>query len=185
MKTGLARADRPLPQSGIYQIEFTAKYVDGGYADMKAFANGPYHGGFGIHIGVDKPAKGMAWGNGKSYLLWINYDDSVSASSEHYGLKAQIYESKTNSRMNLLPGNSIEIVPRDVVLANLDYLNYALPVKMRVDTTTGEVRVYDPTVDNYYYYFYLEPKMLKGSYVSLRTNRLSMQFDDFKVTKVQ
>jgi hypothetical protein len=185
VKTGLARIDRQLPQSGVIQLEFTAKYVDGGYADQKAFANGPYHGGFGIHIGVNKPAPGLAWGNGKSYLLWLNYDDSVAKASEHYGLRAQVYESKTNSRMNLVPGHSLEIFPRDIVMQNLYYLQYTLPVKVQINTNDGEIRVYDPTVDGYYYYLYLDPKLLKGSYVSFRTNRVSLQFDDFKVTKLR
>ncbi|MCX7786459.1 MAG: hypothetical protein N2442_02035 [Spirochaetes bacterium] len=185
IKAGMARIDRPLPQSGVYLLEFTAKYIDGGYADPKAYVSGPYHGGFGIHIGVDKPAPGKAWGNGKSYLLWINYDDTVPPNSPHYGLRAQVYQSTSNIKMELMPNSSIEIYPRDVVLQNLNYLQYALPVKLRVDTNTGEIRVYDPMEEGYYYYFYLDPKLLKGAYVSFRTNKLAMQFDDFKVTKLE
>ena len=117
--------------------------------------------------------------------MWVNYDDSVAKTSEHYGLRAQVYESKTNSRMNLLPGHSLEIFPRDIVMQNLYYLQYTLPVKIQINTNDGEIRVYDTTVGDYYYYFYLDPKLLKGSYLSLRTNRVSLQFDDFKVTKLR
>lgn len=184
-KTGLARINRALPQSGVYQLEFTAKYLDGGYADARAAAMGRYHAGFGIHIGVDNPAPSISWGNGKSYLMWFNLDTTVPRNSEHFGLRGQVYKSESHSRMNLMKDNNVEILPIDVVNANLDSLMYALPVKMIVNTNDGEIRVYDPTVEDYYYYFYLDPKLLKGSHVSFRTNRVGMAFDNFKVTKLR
>jgi len=185
VKTGLAQISRQVPQSGVFELEFSAKYIEGGYTDLKAAATGKYHGGFGIHIGVDKPAASMAWGNGKSYLLWFNLDTTVPKDSEFYGLRAQVYKSESSSRMNLMKDYNIEILPQEVVTANLDYLAYALPIRMVVNTDSGEVRVYDPTVTDYYYYFNLDPKMLKGGYVAFRTNRVSVAFDDFKVTKIR
>ncbi len=185
LKTGLAQISRPVPQSGVYQLEFTAKYIEGGYKDLKDAAMGKFHGGFGIHIGIDKPAPSMAWGNGRSYLLWFNLDTTVPKDSEFYGLRAQVYKSESNSRMNLMKDYNVEILPEEVVTANLDYLAYDLPIRMIVNTNDGEVRVYDPTVEDYYYYFTLDPAHLRGGYVAFRTNRVGISFDDFKVTKIR
>ncbi len=186
LTTGLAQIYRQVPQSGVYELEFTAKYKEGGYKDLKDAAMGKYHAGFGIHIGIDKPAPSISWGNGKSYLLWFNLDTTVPKNSEYYGLRAQVYKSDSNSRMNLMKDYNVEILPQDVVTANLDYLAYDLKVRMIVNTNDGEIRVYDPTVDNYYYYFTLDPKVLRaGSYVAFRTNRVGIAFDDFKVTRIR
>lgn len=184
-KTGLAMINRKLPQSGSYQLEYTATYLAGGYANAAAAAMGKYHGGFGIHIGIDKPATSVSWGNGESYLLWFNLDTEVPESSPYYGLRAQVYKSSSNSVMNLMDDYNAEILPQDVVEANLDYLSVPLTVTMIVDTESGEVQVFDPTQEDTYYSVYLDPAILKGSYVSFRTNTLSMSFDDFRITKLR
>ncbi|MDR2588009.1 MAG: hypothetical protein LBC67_01155 [Spirochaetales bacterium] len=182
----LARINRSLPQSGVYQIQFTVKYSGGGFKSAKDAAAGRYHGGFGIHIGVDKAAASRAWGNGKSYLLWLNLDTEVPASSPHYGFRAQVYQSFSSSRMELLDDHNVEVIPADSVFRVLGaYTGRGVPVKIVVNANDGEVRVYDPTAENYYYYFYLDPKLLRGSWVSLRTNSLSAAFSDFKVTKLR
>lgn len=124
-------------------------------------------------------------GERRSYLLWLNYDDVVPPTSVHYGFRGQVYRSFSNSEMELMPEYNVEIYPREVVLENLDYLQYPLPVKIRVDTSTGEIRVYHPVETSYYYYFHLDPSLLKGSYVSFRTNSLAVEIDDFKVTKIR
>jgi hypothetical protein len=185
-QTGLARINRQIPQSGVYQVEFTVKYSGGGFASPQAAAQGKYHAGFGIHIGVDKAAKTVAWGNGKSYLLWANLDTIVPSGSPHFGLRGQVYQSFTNTRMDLLKDYNVEILPLNAALPALNNLaGKTLPVKLVINTNDGEIRVYDPTVAGYYYYFYLNPGQLKGSWLSLRTNKLSVTFDDFKVTKIR
>lgn len=185
LAAGSAQIYRSAPQSGVYELEFTAQYKDGGYKDLRDAVTGKYHAGFGLHIGIDKPAPSVSWGNGNSYLLWFNLDTRVPKNSEHYGLRAQVYKSVSHSRMNLMKDYNVEILPEDVVMANLDYLSYDLPVRMVINTNDGEIRVYDPTVDNYYYYFTLDPKILRGNYVAFRTNRVSIAFDDFKLTKIR
>jgi hypothetical protein len=182
----LARINRQLPQSGVYELSFTVKYAAGGYKNQEEAFNNKYHAGFGIHIGVDRAAQTVAWGNGKSYLLWVNLDTTVPGNSPHYGLRGQVYQSKTNTDMRLMTDYNVEILPASSiapVLGNL--LDQAVSVRLVINTTDGEIRVYDPTVPNYYYYFYLDPKLLKGSWISLRTNKLSAVFNDFKVTKIR
>jgi hypothetical protein len=183
---GLARVNRQIPQSGVYQVDFTVKYVNGGFANRQAALQGNYHAGFGIHIGVDRAAPSRAWGNGKSYLLWVNLDTTVNRNSPHFGFRGQVYQSLTNTNMTLMKDYNVEILPLDKALPNLNsFAGKTVPVKIIINTNDGEIKVYDPTVPNYYYYFYLDPKLLKGSWLSLRTNKLSAAFDDFKVTKIR
>jgi hypothetical protein len=185
-KAGLARINRQIPQSGVYQVDFSIKYVNGGFADSQALREGKYHAGFGIHIGVDKPAPAVAWGNGKSYLLWVNLDTTVGQDSPHFGFRGQVYQSTANTKMNIIKDYNVEILPLASALPTLNnFLGKEVPVKIVINTNDGEIRVYDPTVPHYYYYFYLDPKLLKGAWISLRTNKLSAAFDDFKVTKLR
>jgi hypothetical protein len=62
------------------------------------------------------------------------------------------------------------------------YLSREVPVSIRVNTRTGEIGVKDPTAP-VRYYFSVDPDMLDGEYVSLRTNSLAASFDDFTVTR--
>ncbi|MDR1902234.1 MAG: hypothetical protein LBQ88_08160 [Treponema sp.] len=182
----LARINRQLPQSGVYQVEFSIKYAGGGYKDTREATQGKYHAGFGIHIGVDKAAPGVAWGNGQSYLLWVNLDTNVTKDSPHYGLRGQVYQSRTNTDMRLMKDYNVEILPINTALSLVNSVpGQTVPAKIIINTNDGEVRVYDPTLPNYYYYFYLDPKLLKGSWISLRTNKLSAAFSDFRVTRLR
>src|SRR6056297_1899871 len=61
----LAKVNLKVPQSGIMQYEFDLRYEGGGYED--------YMGGFGLQVFVDEAAETRSWGNGESYLLWLNY----------------------------------------------------------------------------------------------------------------
>jgi hypothetical protein len=202
---GMARIDRqvPNPGDGVYQIDFTIRYRDGGYQSMSDFRAGKYHAGFGIHLGVtDPPLRGKAWGNDESYLLWLNLDtrDQTRRNArEHYGFRAQVYESTDDITMDLYrssemrrmfgdPRVSIDLVQAlrangvDFSVADLGpYLEREVPVSIRVNTRTGEIGVKDPTAP-IRFYFSVDPDMLDGSYVSLRTNKLSASFDDFTVT---
>jgi hypothetical protein len=172
-EAGMAKVNFRVPQSGVMQYEFNARYVDGGRDG---------HAGFGIHIFVDKAHPGKSWGNGESYLLWLNYDKNTDK-SEHYGYRAQVYKSESDTEMELMEGYSLRI-PTSYLKP--EYIDATVPVKIQVYSDTGEVRVYHPIRDNYYYYFYLDfDGMKRGSYISLRTNGLAASFDQVKVTKIQ
>lgn len=164
LDAGMAKASIYAPQSGTMVYQFNAKYIDG-LSDGK--------GGFGIHVFVDKPAAGKAWGEGDSYLLWMNYDNNPASSSTPEGLSAQIYKSDTNSRMNLVQSISLKAI--EPMLSK--YMGYTLPVKIVIDGKSGMAKVYDPFKADYYYKFPLSSATpLEGSYVSLRTNSLGVAF---------
>ncbi|QEN08838.1 hypothetical protein EXM22_12860 [Oceanispirochaeta crateris] len=161
---GMTKANIYAPQSGTMVYEFKAKYIDG-LADGK--------GGFGIHVFVDKPSTGKAWGEGESYLLWVNYDENPVSDSTPKGLSAQIYKSESNSRMNLVQSVSLKSV--EPMLAK--YLGYTLPIKIVIDGKTGMAKVYDPFKANYYYKFPLSSDTpLEGNYIALRTNSMGVAF---------
>jgi hypothetical protein len=168
-KAGLAKANFKVPQSGIMQYQFDVRY-EGGAEDG--------HGGFGIHIFVDRAFDKASWGAGKSWLLWLNYDEKPLSKDIPRGLSGQIYRSVTNSRMDLITS---------VSLADYEYLltdeNLADPVTFRIiaNGDTGEIRIYDPTDpdDRKYFYFFIDKKDLpmKGSYIALRTNGIKLSFN--------
>lgn len=163
-ETSMAKANIYVPQYGTMVYEFKARYLDG-------LQDG--HGGFGIHVFVDKPAPGKAWGEGDSYLLWINYDENPVNSSTPKGLSAQIYKSDSNSRMNLVQSVSLKAIEPLVMKS----MNYALPVKLVIDGKTGMAKIYDPFKADLAYTFPLSSDIpMKGNYVSLRTNSLGVAF---------
>lgn len=170
-EAGMAKLNVRAPQSGVMQYEFNVKYADGGLDG---------HAGFGVHILVDRAHNGKSWGNGKSHLLWLNYDENTN-DREHYGYRAQVYKSENHSKMYLMDNYNLKI-PTSYL--KREYANYDIPVKIVVNTNTGEIRVYNPARERYYYYFYL-PGLSRGSYFSLRTNSLSCSFDNLKITKLQ
>lgn len=200
---GMARADREVPQNGLYQIDFTVRYVDGGYRSMQDYRDREFHAGFGIHLGVsDPPLRGKSWGNDESYLLWLNLDTRPavrSSASQHYGFRAQVYESADHVTMDLMRSSemrnlfgdsrasvdlaaALQAAGVEFSVAELEpYLEREVPVSIRVNTRTGEIGVKDPTAP-VRYYFSVDPAMLDGEYVSLRTNALAASFDDFTVT---
>jgi len=204
----LARIDRMVRQSGEYELEFTIRYVDGGYESMADLQDGVFHAGFGIHIGSENPALGKAsWGSGNSYLLWLNLDtrpETRRNHPEHYGFRAQVYRSRSNTAMSLARDPAIA---RDPVLSRLTvddymsidllaalrawgvdlsvndlgrYLNQDVPINIRVNTRTGQVGVLDPTAP-IRFYFNVDPAVLAGNYVSLRTNSLAASYNYFTV----
>ncbi|MFO8065200.1 MAG: hypothetical protein ACQETQ_02435 [Spirochaetota bacterium] len=199
---GMARIDREVPQEGVYQIDFTIRYVDGGYESMSDYEDGRYHAGFGVHIGVtDPPIGGKSWGNNESYLLWLNLDTRTATMEEaphHAGFRAQVYESSDDVTMDLYESSemrrlfgdsrtSIDLVAAlrelgvDASVSDLNrYLDRDIPVSIRVNTNTGEIGVKDPTAP-LRFYFSVDPELLEGDYISLRTNHLAASFDDFTV----
>jgi len=161
----LAKVNVRVPQSGPMIYEFNVRYEDG---PRKT------HAGFGIHIFADDVIHVASWGSGTSYLLWLNYDENPVTPGFPKGFSAQVYRSISNSRMEL-----VESVDLNAYVDLVDqYLTSQIPVKIWANGDTGEVRVYDPTDSalDYYFYFNLPTKGLKGNWVSLRTNNVKASF---------
>jgi hypothetical protein len=163
----LAKVNLRAPQSGPMIYDFNVRYEDG-------LQDG--QGGFGLHIFADSAYNAASWGAGRSYLLWLNYDEKPVTRGIPAGFSAQIYRSTSNSAMDLVDSIDLNeflpIVP--------PYLSRTVPVRIWVNGNTGEVRVYDPTDPQleYYYYFYIDRKSLplRGSWVALRTNGVKLSF---------
>ncbi|MBN2655637.1 MAG: hypothetical protein JXR86_01150 [Spirochaetales bacterium] len=161
---GMARVDIPYLQEGTVVYDFNVRYEDGGTEDL--------HAGFGIHIFVDNPAPGKAWGNDKSYLLWLNYDADPEGISP--GLSAQIYKSLSHHEMELVADYDLNRYAPLLADSNKDV---AIPVLMEVNGYTGDVKIADPLRDGWVYRFTLGNKEpLSGKFVSLRTNSGSFSF---------
>jgi hypothetical protein len=166
--SGLAKANIRIPQAGPMIYEFNARYEDG-------VQDG--HGGFGLHIYADSYYNGPSWGSGKSYLLWLNYDEKPISRSIPTGFSAQVYKSTSFSQMEL-----VESVSLNQYMPLLTWENLAEPISFRiwVNGDTGEVRVYDPSDPDLadYYYFYIDRKdlPLRGNWLALRTNGIKLSF---------
>jgi hypothetical protein len=167
-KARLAKVNIRVPQNGSMIYEFNVRYESGAEDG---------HGGFGLHIFADGVYNGPSWGSGVSYLLWLNYDENPVNKNIPRGLSAQVYRSYTNSRMELV--RSVDF-NRYAPLLTADNLSTPVPFKIRVDGVTGEVRVYDPAEPSgaAYYFFYIDKKdlPLKGNWVALRTNGMTLSF---------
>ena len=166
-RAGLAKMNLRAPQSGPMIYEFNVRYEDG-------VQDG--HGGFGLHIFADDVVNIASWGSGASYLLWLNYDENPVTRGFPTGFTAQIYRSFNNSSMDLV--DSFDLNEYDFFLTYENWVINSVPVKIWADGTSGEVRVYDPTdpAGEYYFYFYLPERNLRGNWVSLRTNGLRLSF---------
>jgi hypothetical protein len=165
---GLAKVNLGLHQEGAIVYEFTLRY-EGGVEDG--------HGGAGIHVFADSRLNYPSWGAGKSYLLWLNYDEKPMDKAIPAGLSAQVYRSTSHSDMKLL--HSIDL--NDYLdFFDDDNLHADIPFRITINGDTGEVRVYDPTVDlsSVYFVFYMDKSDLpmKGDWVSLRTNGVKASF---------
>ncbi|MDR3160982.1 MAG: hypothetical protein LBU28_05135 [Spirochaetaceae bacterium] len=168
VRAPLAKANIHAPQSGPMIYEFNVRYETG-------VEDG--HGGFGLHVFADKAYDGPSWGSGKSYLLWLNYDETpVSGSGIPSGLSAQVYRSLGNSYMTL--EESVDL--NDYLSLVGDDPSIQVPVKLWVNGETGEIRVYDPTDETLssYYYFFVNSRdiPLQGAWTALRTNGISLSF---------
>lgn len=168
----LAKVNFQVPQSGTMEYQFNVRY-QGGFQDQK--------GGFGIQVFVDSAFHGKSWGDGHSYLLWLNYDQNASYGGS--GFRAQVYKSASPTDMTILPNYDISLNPQ---ILHQYATSTIVPVKIIVNGNTGNVKVYDPTTSTpYYYEFTLPTPPGTGNYVALRTNSLSVSFGDMKVTKLQ
>jgi hypothetical protein len=168
-KARLAKVNIQVPQKGPMVYDFNVRYEDG-------VQDG--HGGVGLHIFADSVYNGASWGSGKSYLLWLNYDENPLSRDIPKGFSAQVYKSLSNSRMELV--RSVDLNQYRPLLTT-ENLSYPVPFRIWVNGDTGEVRVYDPTAPNMnsnYFYFYIDSKdlPLRGNWVALRTNGLKLSF---------
>ena len=161
----LGKLNIRVPQMGKMVYEFNARY-EGGAEDG--------HGGFGIHLFADTAHPGRSWGSGKSYLLWVNFDMNPKDKTIPKGFSAQLYRSVSHSRMELVQSvdlNQYSYMLTPAVLAN------PIPVKLWVDPVKGEIRFYDPTNANYYFYLSLGNDFPKvGQWIALRTNGMKVSF---------
>lgn len=191
--TGLARIDRMVRQSGELEYSFNVRYEAGGFQSQADLRNQQLHAGFGIHVGVENPPlRRVAWGAGRSYLLWLNLDtrsETMRGAREHFGFRGQVYQSANNASMSLTPLNvDIQAELRNIGI-NLDiadleqFLVGSIPMKIRVNYDTGRIMVQDPTAPSTWFFFDVDPAVLRGDYVSLRTNSLAVSFGDFSVTR--
>jgi len=164
----LAKVNFEAAQQGLMEYTFDVRYETGGISDRM--------GGFGIQVFVDDAAKGKSWGNGESFLLWLNYDENPSYGKA--GFRAQVYRSIGHSEMELIDGYDIPLDTRVLTAANMELI---IPVKIQIDGNTGLVKVWDPTRTGMYVKFYLNEAPKKGNFVALRTNSLSVSFDNLVV----
>ena len=164
----LAKANLRVPQSDFMVYDFNVR-LESGIEDG--------HGGIGIHLFVDEAFNAASWGAGRSYLLWLNYDEAPVSSDIDSGLSAQIYKSINNSTMELM-----ESIPLNHVLPLITDRMLANPVSFRIeaDGNTGEIRVYDPMDLSIYYPLYVDYSdlPLSGDWVAIRTNGLSVSFQE-------
>jgi hypothetical protein len=167
-ETGLAKANFKVKQTGAMIYEFNFRY-EGGIEDGLA--------GFGIHLFVDDITNRPSWGSGKSYLLWLNYDEKPADKRIPAGLSALIYRSNSKSSMTL--EEAIDLNQYKYLLSE-DNINSTLPIKIYMDPETGEVRMYDPFDEEgtLYYYLYEDPKLIvnNSGWITLRTSSMKASF---------
>jgi hypothetical protein len=165
----LAKVNIRAPQNGPMVYEFDVRYESGAEDG---------HGGFGIHIFGDSAFNAASWGSGKSYLLWLNYDEKPISRDIPRGFSAQVYRSYSNSRMDLVQSVDLN---RYAPLLTEENLSSPVPFRITVDGDSGEVRVYDPTDPGAYYYFFIDKKELplKGNWAAVRTNGIQLSFGSF------
>jgi hypothetical protein len=162
----LAKMNIPVLQQDRVVCEFDVRY-EGGAEDG--------HGGFGLHLFTDRSSPQVSWGAGSSYLLWLNYDENSSNKDIPAGLSAQLYRSYSDSRMELVQSFDLN---RYAALLTKENLSMSIPFKIVVDARSGEIRVYDPTLDgaSYFVLNVKENLPLQGNWVVLRTNGMSLSF---------
>ncbi len=198
----MARIDREVPQNGAYEIRFNVRYEDGGYRSLEDVRNEILHGGFGVHVGLSNPLLGtVSWGAGEGYLLWLNLDtrpETADRYPDHFGLRAQVYESRSPVNMDLASADWAErelghsklsidlpsVAGVQVRLADVEpHLREIVPMRIRVNPNTGMVSVADPTAP-LWYRIPLDPDVLsRGEYMALRTNSVAASFGNFRVVR--
>jgi len=163
---------RKVDQSGVIQYEFGMGYLEG--LDDQ-------YGGVGIHILIDQPNEGRAWGHGESHLLWLTYDFLEYNKAKIF---AQLYKSTGPTSMKIIHTATAYPCPSDKLSTSYfeNITGKTISIKIIIDTTSGIIKAYHPFKANYYYEVKLGKSFPVGSYLSFRTNSLSVLIDDFKVS---
>ena len=167
----LAKINFPAPQKGTMEYRFDVRYEGGGEDQM---------GGFGIHVFVDEAYADRSWGNGTSYLLWVNYDPEATYGKQ--GFVAQVYKSTNFFTMEIMKDYQLKL---DTSMVSREALRTTIPIRIQVNGNTGLVKVYDPRREHYYYKFRLPEPPRSGSHIALRTNSLAASFDNLEVKRIQ
>jgi hypothetical protein len=178
----MAMINIPVHQEGVMMYQFDLEYRSGGEDD---------YAGFGIHICVNNPTDKRSWGNGRSVLGWVTWDPEAYG---YPGAFIHVYESMGQTDMNLheavFPRADImrygDMLPVNTEYIKSEYLNAVVPIRIMLDTRTGEGRFYDPfDPDRYYYPFDLGTRIRPGDYFSLRTNSVSVSIDNLEIRRVR
>ena len=152
------------PQNGITLYEFSVRFDDG-------LQDG--HGGFGIHILADSVPDGPSWGAGKSWLLWLNYDEAPEVPGIPPGLSLQLYESTGDILMRI-----VESVSLDAFMAAVPSLqNTEIPICLEFRPENGRLIITDPANQGPGWYLDLPGAAgAAGSYIVLRSNGAAVSF---------
>jgi hypothetical protein len=178
----MAMINIPVHQEGVMMYRFDLEYRGGGEDD---------YAGFGFHICVNHPTSVRSWGNGRSVLGWVTWDPGAYG---YPGAFIQVYESKGQTSMNLheavYPKADImrygDLLPVNTEYIDAKYLDYVVPIKLMIDTRTGEGRFYDPfDPERYYYPFDLGTQIKPGDYFAFRTNSVSVSIDNLEIYRVR
>ena len=163
---GAMVAHLEVPQQGFMNYDFNVRYEGGAIEDLK--------GGFGIHIFVDNPSTiKNSWGDGESVLLWLNYDADPYLDEIPSGLSAEVYHSSNNNIMEMAGVFNLNSYS---YLLSGDVANLNIPIKLKVNSYTGQAWISSPVDPSLEYTFNLGKKNLEGDFVSLRTNSLAVSF---------
>jgi hypothetical protein len=164
--TGALVAHIEAPQEGLMVYNFNVRYEGGADTDRQ--------GGFGVHIFVSNPSDiKNSWGDGKSVLLWLNYDADPVLKEIPAGLSAEIYHSSNNSLMDLVGAYDLNALAS---VLSPEVADAVIPVRLTVNGSTGEAWIQSPLDSGVKYSFNLGEKNLRGDYVSLRTNGMAVSF---------
>ena len=173
----IATATRIVRQRGVLLYEFDLRYL-GGFDDG--------YGGFGIHILMDQPTGLRSWGQNASLLLWVTHDVAEYGTED---LHAQVYKSTGITRMDYhgMAGDEYRLPPAVLSVDRLEQMarrGESIRVKFLLDTEVGTGRLYHPGKDSVYYDLDLGGNLGEGMYVALRTNSVSVAFDNVTVTRL-
>jgi hypothetical protein len=172
----------PVSQSGVMRYQWELNYRGGGEDD---------YAGFGVHVCVSNPSFRRSWGQGRSLLGWVTWDPGAYGAP---GAFIQVYESRGPVNMGLhrrvYPGTDImrygNLVPVAGDYLNAEYLQYTVPMKLELDTRTGQGRFYDPfDPDRYYFPFDLGGPVQPGDYFAFRTNSVSVAIDNVRIERIR
>ena len=181
-----AKINLKVDQIGHVEYQFRVR-------QLKGLEDG--YGGFGVHIMLRNPNKGISWGNGQSYLLWLTYDQKTYGNDS---LRAQVYESINGTSMDLTSCESLNcnqfigllydfgIPIRNIVNLNTKKLeDLSFPIRIQVNSDDGHIKIKDPYHPLRWWHFFLGNGSMYGTHISLRTSSISAIFDDIIIFSIQ